>query len=345
MVNTKTLELTANVVSKINFDKKYPYIYIKNFGDTDVYATELDDITPDADGVTRISAGTVGLIYRECIIDDLYVMSSDNCKIEIIGAYDANLSFNKQIIIGGDEYDDTALRNAVNQKADKADVYTKNETDEKITSKVAEIVANAPEDFDTLKEMSDWIAGHENDAAAMNSAIQTNAGNISDLQTNKANVSDLDNYVEKSDGKGLSTNDYTTAEKNKLAGIATGANNYTLPTATASTLGGVKVGSGLSISNGVLSASGGSDLNIAVGHVESGASGTITLGFTPKFVIMVATSALHTNDSALYSYHIARLAVTDYPVSTSTSTTYLLRVVDNGFYYNANKAMNYVAIG
>ena len=33
-----------------------------------------------------------------------------------------------------------------------------------------------------------------------------------------------DNKVDKVSGKGLSTNDYTTAEKNKLAGIATGAN-------------------------------------------------------------------------------------------------------------------------
>ena len=38
--------------------------------------------------------------------------------------------------------------------------------------KIAEIVAEAPEDFDTLKEMSDWIAGHEESAAAMNTAIQ-----------------------------------------------------------------------------------------------------------------------------------------------------------------------------
>lgn len=44
-------------------------------------------------------------------------------------------------------------------------------------------------------------------------------------------------------------------DKKKLDGIATGANNYTytLPTASSSTLGGVKVGSNLSISNGVLS--------------------------------------------------------------------------------------------
>ena len=61
-------------------------------------------------------------------------------------------------------------------------------------------------------------------------------------------------FVAKESGKGLSTNDYTTTEKNKLAGIANGANNYSLPTASASTLGGVKVGTNLSISSGVLSA-------------------------------------------------------------------------------------------
>ena len=48
--------------------------------------------------------------------------------------------------------------------------------------------------------------------------------------------------VDKVSGKGLSTNDYTTAEKNKRAGIAEHANNYTLPAASESVLGGVKVG-------------------------------------------------------------------------------------------------------
>lgn len=40
------------------------------------------------------------------------------------------------------------------------------------------------------------------------------------------------NKVDKVDGKGLSTNDYTTAEKTKLAGIATNANNYSHPTSS-----------------------------------------------------------------------------------------------------------------
>lgn len=43
------------------------------------------------------------------------------------------------------------------------------------------------------------------------------------------------------------------SDKAKLDGIAANANNYSLPTASASTLGGIKVGSNLSISNGVLS--------------------------------------------------------------------------------------------
>ena len=69
--------------------------------------------------------------------------------------------------------DVSQLKEDINNKANTSDVYTKTETDNKIISKVAEIVAGAPEDFDTLKEMSDWIASHENSAAEMNSAIQT----------------------------------------------------------------------------------------------------------------------------------------------------------------------------
>ena len=49
----------------------------------------------------------------------------------------------------------------------------------------------------------------------------------------------------------------TGADKTKLDGIATGANNYTLPTAAAGTLGGVKIGSGITITDGVISVAGG----------------------------------------------------------------------------------------
>lgn len=105
---------------------------------------------------------------------------------------------------------DILLASKIAQKnggnADLTDYYTKNETEQRITEKVAEIVANAPEDFDTLREISDWIASHEDSASAMNSAITTN-------------TTAINNKVDKVSGKGLSANDFTTALKNKLNGL------------------------------------------------------------------------------------------------------------------------------
>ena len=48
-------------------------------------------------------------------------------------------------------------------------------------------------------------------------------------------------FVQKEDGKGLSSNDFTDAEKTKLSGIATGANKYTHPSYTAKSSGLYKV--------------------------------------------------------------------------------------------------------
>lgn len=61
----------------------------------------------------------------------------------------------------------------------------------------------------------------------------------------------LQEKVSIEEGKGLSSNDYTTEEKQKLAGLQ----NYTLTKASADSLGGVKVGTGLQVSeDGTLSA-------------------------------------------------------------------------------------------
>ena len=54
-------------------------------------------------------------------------------------------------------------------------------------------------------------------------------------------------FVQKENGKGLSSNDFTNEQKNKLDSLQ----NYTLPTASADTLGGVKAGAGLAINAGV----------------------------------------------------------------------------------------------
>jgi hypothetical protein len=79
-----------------------------------------------------------------------------------------------------------------------------------------------------------------------NSTVQTEL----DLLNTK-----LANKVDKASGKQLSTEDYTTAEKIKLANISEGANNYELPEASTTTLGGIKVdGSTIVVENGVAKA-------------------------------------------------------------------------------------------
>ena len=98
---------------------------------------------------------------------------------------------------------DTDVATALTPYAKSADVT------KEITNKVAEIVADAPEDFNTLKEMSDWISNHENDASAMNSAISDNKTAITALQTGKADKSEIpttvseltdsDDYAKKTD--------------------------------------------------------------------------------------------------------------------------------------------------
>lgn len=70
---------------------------------------------------------------------------------------------------------------------------------------------------------------------------ETLNSNITQLQTQK---------VDKVEDKDLSTNDYTTPEKNKLAAIEAEANKYVLPAATASALGGVKIGSNITLADG-----------------------------------------------------------------------------------------------
>lgn len=88
-------------------------------------------------------------------------------------------------------------------------VYNKTEVDELITAKVAEIVAGAPEDFNTLKEMSDWLAEHEDSAAAMNTAIQKNADDIASANT------EIAKKVDKVTGKSLISD----SEITRLAGV------------------------------------------------------------------------------------------------------------------------------
>ena len=89
---------------------------------------------------------------------------------------------------------------------DRAKAWILNQITSAVAAKIAEVVANAPEDLDTLKEIADWIKAHANDAAAMNTQITENKNNIASLsdgasamntqiQTNKNNIAALQTSV------------------------------------------------------------------------------------------------------------------------------------------------------
>lgn len=99
------------------------------------------------------------------------------------------------------------------------------------------IPENAKESMDTLSEIAAWIQAHPDDASALNAAVQAlrtkltlgadpNGDNGAEYATVKAYVEayvaaqisgiDTSNLVEKVEGKGLSTNDFTDEYKAKL---------------------------------------------------------------------------------------------------------------------------------
>lgn len=51
-----------------------------------------------------------------------------------------------------------------------------------IAAAIAAVIANAPEDFDTLKEIADYIASDKTNAASMNNAIAANTAAIDEIK-------------------------------------------------------------------------------------------------------------------------------------------------------------------
>lgn len=127
----------------------------------------------------------------------------------------------------------------------------------------------------------------------------------------------LGNKVDKVTGKGLSTNDYTTLEKQKLAGL----NNYTLPKASSTVLGGVKVGSGLEITDdGILNNKGGGkadsvDWNNVIGRPTNVSEFTNDAEYQTKENL---TAAL--NKKADVTHTHSKSQITDMPTKLSQFT-------------------------
>lgn len=83
-------------------------------------------------------------------------------------------------------YDDSTIKADVKANTTaiatlNGNAQTEGSVAKQVADAVAKIVAEAPEAYDTLKEIATWISTHENDASAMNQTIQTNKTDIANL--------------------------------------------------------------------------------------------------------------------------------------------------------------------
>lgn len=181
---------------------------------------------------------------------------ADNLAQEILDRTQADTTINNNVssltnrvkvnedkltIINGNESTTGSIANAIKQAKSYTDTtviaeQTRAEkAEQKLTSDLASEVTRAK---GAESANATAIANEVERATGVEETLNSN---ITQLQTQK---------VDKVEGKGLSTNDYTTPEKNKLAAIEAEANKYVLPAATASALGGVKIGSNITLANG-----------------------------------------------------------------------------------------------
>lgn len=200
----------------------------------------------------------------------------------------------------GESYDDTAIKNSikaldVSVKAAQSDITdlqdavdTLNGTGEGSVSKsvsdaIDGVLDGAPNTFDTLKEIADWISADETGTAALTAKVNKNTSSIAALDESvKAAQEEIITL-----GSGIVSLSLDKANKDELADVATSGSyddltdtpdEYTLPPATASTLGGVKAGSGLNVlADGTLVVTTPAD-----GQTQTGATNVLSWNTTKK---------------------------------------------------------------
>ena len=147
-------------------------------------------------------------------------------------------------------------------------------------------------------------------ANSISSAINTAATDATAKSNNAIAVSTPSTHMgtggaAHAEATNIASGFFTSTEKIKLINIADNANNYILPIATASTSGGIKVGSGLSISNGILSAAGATNLSQGTRTATSisidsstGSSAQLSIADTTNAGIMSSAQVIKLNGIA-----------------------------------------------
>lgn len=219
--------------------------------------TTTDTVYDDTELSNQVSENTTAI---ETLNGDKTIEGSIEKKIvDIVGENPDNKTISE--MISDAAYDDTELKGQINTLVgEDTNKSIRTIATEELAKQL--IPENAKESMDTLTELAAWIQQHPDDVTAINKAIsdlQTLVGTLPEDATStdvvsyvnekinaaitalkigdyakaadlldavsriSANETAIANKVDKVEGKGLSTNDYTDEEKTKLNGIASDA--------------------------------------------------------------------------------------------------------------------------
>lgn len=163
-------KMAADDAAVLKSAKDYADTLSDNYDAKGTAETKVNDL---AEGAVKTNADAIAKLNG----DDTVEGSVDK-KIK-----DAATSLKEEI--SASAYDDTEIKGRVsaNETAIASLIGTgEGSVDKKVADAVSAIVSDAPEAYDTLKEISDWITTHTSDAAAMNSQIKTNKEDIAALK-------------------------------------------------------------------------------------------------------------------------------------------------------------------
>lgn len=146
-------------------------------------------------------------------------------------------------------YNDTEVKAGIKANADaitklNGTSAVEGSVDKKVADAINEFATKVSDDqtVNTFKELIDYAAAHQGEYSTLSGEVQANktaiatlngkdnaAGSVAKTVKDAVDAAqatlqgNIDKKVDKVEGKGLSTNDYTTDEKTKLEGIAAGA--------------------------------------------------------------------------------------------------------------------------
>ena len=198
--------------------KEYDYVAFAGFG------TVIDNGTctvngrcmPDDNGCAVPSNNSMGYQVIERV-DDTHVLILVEPNTDMLNRIKTDideLNINKvdkedgKGLFSG-SYNDLSNKPPIPSKTSELENDSDFATNKSVAEEVAKIVAGAPEEFDTLKEMSDWLTQHEDSAAAMNSAISDNKTAITALQSGKADKSEIPTTLPANGGNSDTVNNHT----------------------------------------------------------------------------------------------------------------------------------------